>query len=71
MRALLARMRETPETPVIWDYSRGGPARNDTLTLDGEPVPGVTLNGLVIRGLVRYEKRGPRQMAYRLNEPQP
>lgn len=67
MRALLAWMAAT-DSPVIWDYSRGGPARNDTLTLDGEPVPGVTLNGLAIRGLVRHESLGGRRMAYRLTE---
>jgi hypothetical protein len=67
MRALLARMAAT-SSPVIWDFSGIGPARNATLTLDGEPVPGVTLNGLEIRGLVRHESLGGRRMAYRLTE---
>jgi hypothetical protein len=67
MRALLARMAAT-SSPVIWDFSWSGPARNATLTLDGEPVPGVTLNGLEIRGLVRHESLGGRRMAYHLTE---
>lgn len=65
MQTLLARIRAA-DLPVIWDYSRG--VRRDTLTLGGEPVSGVTFNGLRIRDLLRRADSGPRWIAYRLAE---
>lgn len=61
MRALLARMAEQPDEPVLWDYG------HDTRTLNGQAVPGVSFNGLVIRGLLEREHRGGRVIGYRLN----
>ena len=73
MRALLTQMAAT-DTPARTDWGK----RKHATTLNGQPVSGATLNGLVIRGLAAFVGRERYVSSYRLTdagraalEPQP
>ena len=61
MRALLTQMAAI-DAPVITDWGK----RTHDTTLNGQPVSGATLNGLVIRGLASFVGRERYVSSYRL-----